>query len=92
MNPQSHTTSNLTYETNELKLAALLLAEIPKSFVEVYQQPNSIRKTIKITYLPIYESDVSKLERDFINKQAMANVYLYNKALNTIRDKLRGQI
>ena len=27
---------------------------------------------------------------DFINKQASTNVYLYNKALNLIRDRLKG--
>lgn len=91
MTPQYHTTSNLEeYLTSELKLAALILAEVPDCSFDVSEQENSIRKVIKIKYATGYKSQVCKIEKDFINKIASANVYLYNKALNRIRDKLRG--
>ena len=79
-----------SYSTSELKLAALILSEVPDCTFEVYEQGNSVRKTIKITYLGKYKDVVSLLEKDFINKIASANVYLYNRALNSIRDRLRG--
>ncbi|MDP8261909.1 MAG: hypothetical protein P9M13_01230 [Candidatus Ancaeobacter aquaticus] len=81
---------NHTYETTELKLAALILSEIPDCSCEIFAQGNSIRKTIKIGYPTEYKNDVIKLEKDFINKEAITNIYSYNKALNLIRDRLRG--
>jgi hypothetical protein len=92
MRSQNLPNENLTYETSELKLAALLLSEIPKANVKVKEPAgNSLRKTIQIVYDCQYKEDISKLERDFINKCALANVYSYNKALNMIRDRLRGR-
>ncbi len=91
MTSQRPTTTMLEYETSELKLAALLLSEIPKCSFDVFEQGNSIRKIIRIKYPADYKEQVSKIEKDFINKMASTNVYLYNKALNQIRDRLRGQ-
>jgi len=79
-----------TYETTELKLAALLLAEIKDSYADVYKQDKSIRKNIIITFPAMYGSDVEKLAIDYLNRRAMVNVSDYNKALNIIRDRLRG--
>ena len=90
MTSQHHTLNNLEYETSELKLAALILSELPNCSIDVYEQENYIRKTIKIKYPAEYKNEVSKLENDFINKRASTNVYSYNKALNLIRDRLRG--
>jgi len=81
--------TNPTYKTFELKLAALLLAEIPDTSFEVYQDAKSIRKTIAITFPKKYEKLIIGLERAFINKQAVSNIYAYNRALNMIRDRLR---
>lgn len=79
------------YETMELKLAALILSELPNNCsLEVYEQGNSIRKVIKIIYPSSHKQLVSRLERNFINKEAITNIYSYNKALNLIRDRLRG--
>lgn len=88
--PQNLTNNKLEYETSELKLAALLLSEVPDCSFDVNEQENSVRKIIKIRYSPGYKSQVCKIEKDFINKIASANVYLYNRALNSIRDRLRG--
>jgi len=78
------------YDTSELKLAALILSEVPGCTFEVYEQGNSIRKAIKITYPVGYKDTVSLLEKDYINKMALSNIYKYNKALNLIRDRLKG--
>ena len=80
------------YETTELKFAALVIAEIPDCSLEIITQPNSIRKIICIKYPSSFQPQISILEKDFINKVANANVYLYNKALNEIRDKLREEV
>ena len=91
MEMKVHPTHNKTYETSELKLAALLLSAIPGCSIEISGKVNSRRKTIKIVYPADYEDTVFKLEKNFINKIAVANVYGYNKALNLIRDRLRGK-
>lgn len=78
-----------SYETTELKLAGLLLAEIPGTTFEVYPQNNSSKKIIKIFFNSEHQNDIRKLEMDFINKQALANVYAYNKALHLIRDRIK---
>jgi len=88
---QQQPLNNLTYETSELKLAALLLSEIPNCSIDIYEQGNSIRKTIKILYPAEYKNIVYKLEKNFINKEALTNIYSYNRALNMIRDRLRGK-
>ena len=85
-------TDKLEYETTELKLAALILSEVPDCLFEICDQGNSTRKVIKIRYSACYKTQVSMLEKDFINKRASTNVYLYNRALNQIRDRLRGSI
>lgn len=76
-------------ETSELKLAAVLLAEIPESVFEIYPQGNDIKKVIRIIYLPDYETEVNKLIREFIERRAQVDVFRYNMALNSLRDKLR---
>ena len=91
MTSQRPTTTILEYSTSELKFAALLLSEIPQCSFDVFEQGNSVRKIIRIKYPAGCKEQVSKIETDFINKIASANVYLYNKALNMIRDRLRGQ-
>lgn len=92
MTPQYYPVNNSEeYETTELKLAALILSEVPNCLVEICEQGNSIRKVIKIKYPAEYKKEITKLERDFINKGALANIYSYNKALNLIRDRLRGK-
>jgi hypothetical protein len=88
---QNSTNNSLIYETSELKLAALLLAEIPDSSVDVHDRGNSIRKSIVVAYPAPYSQDVQKLEKDYINKEAKVSVYAYNRALNLIRDRLRGR-
>lgn len=80
---------NLTYETPELKLAALILATIPRSSFEIHNRQNSVRKTIKITYPIEYKNTITDLEKNYLHKEASVNVYLYNRALNMIRTKLR---
>jgi len=89
MNPRINSLNNNTYQTTELKLAALILASIPEATFAIYKQPNVTRQTIEIAYSSDYNDLLSKLERDFINKRATVNVYTYNKALNLIRDRLR---
>ena len=85
-------TDKLEYETTELKLSALILSEVPDCLFEICDQGNSTRKIIKIKYPACYKTQISVLEKDFINKRALTNVYLYNKALNQIRDRLRENV
>ncbi len=81
--------SIFSYETIEIKLAALLLAEIPDSTFKIEPQSNSIRKKILIFFQKEYSDDVHKLLNDFINRRARVDVFLYNKSLNLLRDKIK---
>jgi len=54
-----------------MKLAALILSEIPNCSVEVYEQENSIRKLISVKYPAAFKNEVGKLEKDFINRDRL---------------------
>lgn len=82
---------NKSYETTELKLAALLLSEIQDSTFEVYSQANSLKKIIRIFYCSNYEQELNKIIREFIQREARVDVYKYNKSLNLLRDKLKEE-
>lgn len=80
-----------TYETTELKLAALILSEIPDSNFIIHSQGNSIKKIIQITYSSQYKEEVNELIREFIERRARVDVYKYNHTLNILRDKLKDR-
>lgn len=82
--------NNGIYESTELKLCALIISELSSCTFEISEQVNSLRKIIRIKYPVCYQEEISKLEKAFINKEALTNVYRYNKSLNMIRDRLRG--
>lgn len=79
-----------TYSTSELKLAGLLLAEIPDSSFVVYPQSNFSKKLIQITYPKIHEEEAQRLVTEFIERRAYVNLYRFNKALNPLRDALKS--
>lgn len=78
-----------TYETTELKLAALLLTEIPNSFFKISQYGNAIKKIIQVSYPDQHEEELNKLIREYIERKARVDVYKYNHTLNMLRNKLR---
>jgi hypothetical protein len=86
---QEHLPQNKSYETTELKLAALLLSEISNSNFEVFSQDNLAKKTIKIIYPADCEESVNKFIREYLERRARVDVYLYNHNLNLLRNKLR---
>jgi hypothetical protein len=83
--------NKLTVCTADLKLSALILSEIPNCTFDVKEQGNSLLKTITISFPETYEQDVMLLKEDFLNKRALANVYLYNRSLNMLRDRLKDE-
>lgn len=89
MESTSPISNQINYDTTDLKLSALLLSSISSSSFEVFESKNSIKKTIRILYENPYQKEVSALIDDFINRRARADVFLYNKALNNLRDRLR---
>jgi len=77
------------FETLELKLAALILAEIDGCTFEISQQGNSHKKNIKLIFPKQNQSDVDKLVCEFIDRRARVSVSKYNKSLNLLRDELK---
>jgi len=89
MTTQSYQTQTESYKSIDLKLSALILSEIPDSTVEVYQEANSSKKMIEITYIKHCQGDVDKLVNDFINRRARVDLFRLNKSLNIIRNKIK---
>ena len=83
------TENRSSYSTLDLKLAALLLAELPDSVADVSSNGNSYKKLIRITFPEECQGDLNVIISDYINREARANVSRYNRGLNTIRDKLK---
>jgi hypothetical protein len=81
----------LTYRSSELKLSAVILSEIPDCTFNILEQGNSLRKTIVIDFPASYKKDVMLLQEDFLNKRVLVNVYLYNRSLNMLRDRLKDE-
>lgn len=80
------------YSTSELKLAALLLAEVPDSSFEVSNQSDSAKKLILVSYPKNLEIEVQRLISEYIERRARVDLYRFNKVLNPLRDSLyRGQ-
>jgi len=80
------------YSTLDLKLAALIMAELDLAAVtvEVSSNGNSHKKMIHIMFPEEYQADVNKLISDFINREARVDLFRLNKSLNIIRDKIKG--
>ena len=79
----------LKYETTELKLGALIMATIPGTSFKIHDRANSTRKTIEISYPIEYLKTLRTLEKDYLNKEASCNTFLYNEAMNQLRNALR---
>lgn len=77
------------FDTQELKLAALLISSIDGCTFEISQQGNSYKKNIKLIFPKQGQSDVDRLIREFINREARVSVSRYNQSLNRIRDALK---
>lgn len=87
----NHIATQEAYDTTDLKLGSLLLAEIPNTKFKIAQTSYSSRKVITIFYNQIYKNEVFKLASEFANRQARADVFLYNRALSQIRDAINGK-
>jgi lipoate synthase len=82
---------NLTFSTADLKLAALILSEIPNCTFDVKEQGNSALKTILISLPAIYEQNLTAVQEDYTLKRAKINLFLYNRSLNVLRDRLKNE-
>ncbi|MDP8265617.1 MAG: hypothetical protein P9M07_01585 [Candidatus Aceula meridiana] len=76
------------FKTTNLKLAALVCAEISDTKAEVLNGENVSNKDISITYPQHHAPQVEALVCSFIDRKARVDVFLYNKSLNMLRDML----
>ena len=77
------------YQTTDLKLAALLLAEIPCSCFEMRDTEKLNIKKFAIHFEIKLKEVAEDLVDQFINRCARVDLYRYNKNLNLLRDKIR---
>ena len=79
----------IQFETENLKLAALILSEIPAATFKVNSKSESNLKTICI----LHPQDQTKSRNDLIHmfsiKKAKGDIFRYNRALNDLRDAMR---
>jgi len=84
------TVTMIQFETENLKLAALILAEIPSSTFKVNSISRSSLKTICI----FHPKDQTENRDKFINlyamKKAKVDLFRFNRALNDLRDSLKA--
>ena len=79
------------YKTSELKLAAVILAEIIEAVFTVLPNPDGLKKIIQINFPKAEKKRLDALVRAFIERRARVEVYRYNRALNLLRDKINGK-
>lgn len=79
------------HESKHLKLSALLYAEVPNATFKVVTDVDfADRKIMRIIFEESHVRLVSRLIKEFSECTAVGNIYKYNKALNELRDALRG--
>ena len=81
----------MIYETTDIKLGAVILCEIPGSFLAGVDSEKFVnsKRVVLIDYPAQYERAMKKITEDYARKLQMINVYQYNRALCTMRDALR---
>jgi len=77
------------YVTVDLKLASLLISEIPGCSFEIDSQNNSLKKNISIIYPEQLRPELDDIVRNYINRTSRVDVSKYNRNLNLLRDALR---
>lgn len=78
-----------SYLTHDAKLAALLLAEIPRSFFEIQKQIASAKLPIDVFFPHDLLEKAKSLIQSYEYKQATVHLYEFNMQLNRVRDALR---
>ncbi len=79
------------FETRSPQLAAFVLAKIQDAIYEGVgvEASQDGERPIIIKYHPRNESYLNELIEEFREKDGTANIYLYNRAFNKIRDDLK---
>jgi Flp pilus assembly secretin CpaC len=81
-----------SHETQDQKLAALILANIPESSFTVTSPSDSIIKSFKISFPQAQAEAVAILIQAYNNCEAKVNLFRYNKYFNLLRDIIKGKI
>ena len=77
------------FKTKDIKLAALLLANIPSASFYIEAGSVNPKKIIAISFPESFQTTVDDLLTKFINCESTVNLYEYNLKLNLIRDQLK---
>lgn len=78
------------YNTTDIRFSALILSEILGSTFVVINQNNSFQKVIQISYSESQQEKFSALLNNYSNRKIRVDLYSYNRALNALRDKIKG--
>ena len=84
------TVEMVSFETQNLKLASLLLSEIPSSTFKVDNKVISGFKNIIILHPKDQVKTRDKLVSMFAIKKARGDIFKYNRSINDLRDALKG--
>ncbi len=84
---------DLQFETTSLPLAAALLVQIPSAtLIEIASRPSIDGKRLIVVGHPAIQARaVQSVVEQFHLRRLTVPLYLYNRALNTLRDRLHHQ-
>ena len=79
------------FETTNLCLGAALLAEVPGcSLAQISPTPSvDGKRLLTLTYPLPQEAEVRRVVEAFLQRHLLINLYVYNRSLNLLRDRLR---
>ena len=80
----------LQFETTSIHLATALLVQVPGATLAHVSPTPSIdgKKLITVSYPPDQAQVVEILVEQFRNRQLVVPLYVYNRVLNSVRDRL----
>lgn len=89
MKPQK-TRDWLKFETTSIHLATALLVQVPGATLAHVAPTPSIdgKKVITLSYPPDQAQAVEILLEQFCNRRLVVPLYVYNRVLNSVRDRL----
>ena len=84
-------TENRRFETTSLPLAAALLCQVPSAtLLQVSSDPSIDGKRLLVVgYPPDQTQTMHDVVAKFHSRRLVVPLYLYNRVLNTLRDRLK---
>ena len=86
------TSDERKFETSNLPLASALIISVPRIAVDSISSTHGVdgRRVIVLRYPKDQEAAVQSVAEDFYDRRLTVNLYRFNRALNSLRDRLKA--